>query len=196
MNEQRRHQRIRFGKPPAIKIGYDGTLGGGTVENLSLSGFMVRTAIALEVGKNFGCEFSVFGSSKIDVPAVAVSRVGDLYGARFKAGPISEVLIKDAISEAIASGHASTVNIHTEGTRKVMRIAGGLTGSLYNDFYYGLTKMGIDELDLADVTFVDDEGMRLCAKAVGRYGAKIGEMSECFAAAWEQLTRSQKALQA
>ncbi|MGE5385317.1 MAG: PilZ domain-containing protein [Betaproteobacteria bacterium] len=195
MSEQRRHQRIRFGKSPTIKIGYDGELGGGTVENLSLSGFMVRTAVPLEVGKNFGCEFSVFGSSKIDVAAVTVSRLGDLYGARFQAGPISEVLIKDAIANAVASGQASTVNVHTENGRKIMRIAGGLTGSLYNDFYYSLTKMGIDELDLSAVTYVDEEGIRLCSKAVARYGATIGAQSECFAVAWQNLKRRHGALE-
>lgn len=187
MKDQRRHQRIRFGKPPAIKIGFSGTLGKGVVENLSLSGLMLRTAVPLEVGKNFGCEFSVFGSSKIDVAAVAISRVGDLYGARFRAGPINELLIKDAIANAIASGQASTVSVHAEGDRKVMRISGGLSGSLANDFFYSLTKMGIDELDLSAVTFVDDAGLELCSKAVARYGARIGAKSECFAAAWEAL---------
>ena len=76
MEDQRRHQRIRFGSPPSIKIGYAGSTMRGTVENLSLSGIMVRTPQLLEVGKTFGCEFSVFGSPKIDVAAITISKVG------------------------------------------------------------------------------------------------------------------------
>ncbi|HJV92323.1 MAG TPA: PilZ domain-containing protein, partial [Azonexus sp.] len=67
MLDQRRHQRIRFASPPKVKIGYGGVLGGGGIENLSLSGLMVRTPLALEVGHSAGCEFSLFGSPVIDV---------------------------------------------------------------------------------------------------------------------------------
>ena len=43
MLDQRRHQRIRFGILPTVKIGYGGAIGEGSIENLSLSGLMVRT---------------------------------------------------------------------------------------------------------------------------------------------------------
>ena len=43
-------------------------------------------------------------SSVIDVTAAITSRVGNgLYGARFQAGPMSQHLVEEAISDAIAS---------------------------------------------------------------------------------------------
>ena len=89
MQDQRRHQRIRFGAPPSVKIGFGGVVGEGHIENLSLSGLMVRSSMNLEIGRLAGCEFSIFCSPLIDVPVTIVSRVGDLYGARFQTGPIN-----------------------------------------------------------------------------------------------------------
>ena len=86
MEEQRRHPRVRFGHPPPVRIGYGGRTVEGALINLSLSGLMVRAEAPMEVGRAFGCEFSLFNSPTIDVPAVIVSRQGDIYGARFKAG--------------------------------------------------------------------------------------------------------------
>ena len=43
MLDQRRHQRIRFGNLPKVSIGFGGAIGEGLIENLSLSGLMVRT---------------------------------------------------------------------------------------------------------------------------------------------------------
>ena len=187
MQEQRRHQRIRFGMPPQIKIGYAGRTEHGSVENLSLSGLMFRTSQPLEVGKTFGCEFSVFGSPKIDIAAVTISRVGDLFGAHFQAGPISDLLIKDAMATALSSGQASVVSMHRVGTRRTLRIIGGLNATLSNDFSYSLTKIGVDEINVGEVSQVDQAGLNLCLEAVAKYGACIGEQSECFAAAWQQL---------
>lgn len=89
MLDQRRHQRIRFSVPQKISIGYGGEIGEGVIENLSLSGLMMRTPMPLEISRNVGCEFSVFDSPLIDVPAAVVSRVCDLFGVRFQQGPIS-----------------------------------------------------------------------------------------------------------
>jgi hypothetical protein len=50
MQEQRRHQRIRFGLPPRVTVGYGGVLGEGVIENLSLSGMMFSTDMALDIG--------------------------------------------------------------------------------------------------------------------------------------------------
>ena len=102
MLDQRRHQRIRFSVPQKISIGYGGEIGEGVIENLSLSGLMMRTPMPLEISRNVGCEFSVFDSPLIDVPAAVVSRVCDLFGVRFQQGPISQILIDDAISAALA----------------------------------------------------------------------------------------------
>lgn len=190
MLEQRRHQRIRFGTPPSIKIGYAGRTKLGTVENLSLSGIMVRTSQPLEVGKTFGCEFSVFGSPKIDIAAVVISRVGDLFGARFQSGPISDLLIKDAMETALHSGQASIVSMHQQNGRRILRIAGGLNGSLENDFTYSLNKVGVDEIDVSDVSQVDEAGLNLCLNAVARHGANIGAQSPCFSSAWQKLEQS------
>ena len=187
MEDQRRHQRIRFGSPPSIKIGYAGSTMRGTVENLSLSGIMVRTPQLLEVGKTFGCEFSVFGSPKIDVAAITISKVGDLFGARFQSGPISDLLIRDAMDTALASGQASVVSMHKQQGRRIMRIIGGLNATLANDFFYSLTKVGVDDIDVGGVTQVDESGLNLCLNAVARHNATIGEQSECFASAWAKL---------
>lgn len=185
MEDQRRNQRIRFGTPPPVKLGIEGARAWGALENLSLSGCMVRTHLPLAVGANVACEFSIFGSSTIDIIAVVVSRVGNLFGARFKLGPISDVLVKDAIDHAISSGQASIVSMHRQNGRRVMRIAGGLNGTLANDFTYSLTKVGVDEMDLSAVTLVDAAGLELCVNAIVHHGASIGDMSECFAEAWK-----------
>lgn len=196
MEEQRRHQRIRFGSPPAIKIGFAGSTLRGTVENLSLSGIMLRTPQVLEIGKTFGCEFSVFGSPKIDIAAITISKLGDLFGARFQAGPISDLLIRDAMDTALASGQASVVSMHRQQGRRIMRIIGGLNATLANDFFFSLTKVGVDEIDVGEVSQVDEAGLNLCLNAVARHSAKIGAQSECFASAWAKLEQRLGAIRA
>jgi hypothetical protein len=185
MLDQRRHQRIRFSSPPTVRIGYGGGHDDGGIENLSLSGLMVRTSLALEIGHTAGCEFSLFGSPLIDVPLTVVSRIGDVYGGRFQTGPINQVLIEDAIEAALASGNASILSVHEVGGRKIMRITGGLNGSLRNDLMHALTRVGVDEIDLKAVTAVDQGGLALCFVATGRYGATLGSQSRCFAEAWK-----------
>jgi hypothetical protein len=184
MSEQRRHQRIRFSMPPRIRVGQFGHAGMGDLENLSLGGLMLRTAVPLNVGEIFGCEFSVFGSPLIDLKAAVVSKVGDVYSARFQTGPISQLLIQDAIEGALALGKASILSIHDLQGRKLMRISGGLNNALRNDFMHGLTRVGVAELDLSGVTAVDPDGLALCRIAVEQYGAAIGGRSSCFDAAW------------
>jgi len=183
--EQRRHQRIRFGNPPAIRIGYGGKIGEGLIVNLSLAGLMVRTDMELEIGRTAGCEFSLFGSPVIDVPASVVSRVGDLFGGRFQTGPINQVVIDDAINAALARGHASILSVNDLAGRKVIRISGGFNGELRGDFMHALTRVGIDELDLGGVSTVDQAGLALCLVATTRYGVGIGAQSEAFAEAWK-----------
>jgi hypothetical protein len=186
MLEQRRHQRIRFGLLPTVKIGFGGAVGQGLIENLSLSGLMVRTDMPLEISRNVGCEFHLFGSPLIDVPAGVVSRVGNLFGMRFQPGPINQVLIDDAIGAALAAGHASILAVRESGGRKIMRITGGLTGALRSDFMHALTRVGVDELDVEGVTFVDQGGLALCLVATTRHRVVIGDQSACFAEAWQQ----------
>lgn len=185
MQEQRRHQRIRFGVPPEAKIGYAGLTGQAAIENLSMSGMMLRTALKLEIGRTVGCEFSLFGAPWIDMPVTVVSRVGDLYGTRYQSGLINQVLIEDAINDALAAGRASVLSVHELAGRKVMRILGGLNGSLRNDFMYALTRVGVDEIDVAGVTAVEQAGLALCLVATQRHNAIIGSRSECFAGAWD-----------
>ncbi|HSG22846.1 MAG TPA: PilZ domain-containing protein [Azonexus sp.] len=184
MLDQRRHQRIRFCSPPTMKIGYGGTLGEGEIENISLSGVMLRTSMALDVGHTAGFEFSLFGSPVIDVPAAIVSRVGNLFGARFQTGPINQILIEDAINAALAVGQASIFSVHELGGRKVMRVMGGLNGTLRNDFMHALTRVGVHEIDVEAVTAVDQSGLALCLVATRRHGVEIGTQSACFARAW------------
>lgn len=184
MQEQRRHQRIRFGTAPEVRIGHAGCAGHGGVENLSLSGLMLRTDMSLTIGQSAGCEFSICGSPVIDLAVNIVSRIGDLYGARFQPGLINPVLIEDAIGGALRSGQASVLSVHELGGRKVMRIAGGLNASLRNDFMHAITRVGVDEIDLAEVTAVEQAGLAFCLVASERHGAIIGRQSEAFAAAW------------
>ena len=185
MQDQRRHQRIRFGVPPTVKIGFGGAVGEGLIENLSLSGLMLRSAMTLEIGRLAGCEFSIFSSPLIDVPVTIVSKVGDLYGGRFQTGPINQIVIEDAIDAALATGEASILSVHELNGRKVMRISGGLNGALRNDFMHALTRVGVNEIDMSGVTALDQPGLALCLVATSRHGVEIGEQSECFAAAWK-----------
>ncbi len=185
MLEQRRHQRIRFSSLPRVYLGYGGAVDVGGIENLSLSGLMVRTSLALEVGNTAGCEFSLFGSPLIDVPLSIVSRIGDVYGGRFQTGPINQVIIEDAIEAALASGHASILAVRDVGGRKIMRVIGGLNGSLRNDMMHALLRIGVEEMDLGSVTAVDQNGLALCLVATGRHNVAIGEQSQCFADAWK-----------
>ncbi len=158
---------------PLVRLGQAGASGTGRLENLSLGGLMVRTDLQLKVGEVFGCEFAIFGSALVDMSAVVVSQVGDRYSARFQAGPLSELLIADVISRALASGDGSILSINEVQGRRVMRVTGGLDGSLRNDFVHGLTKVGIDEIDLSGVTAIDSEGVELCRMARDEYRVKI-----------------------
>jgi hypothetical protein len=161
-------------------------VGEGQIENLSLNGLMVRTSMLLEISHNIGCEFSVFGSPVIDVPAAVVSRVGNVFGIRFQAGPINQITLDDAIASALATGNASILAVHELGGKKIMRISGGLGNSLRNDFMHSLTRVGVDEIDLEGVTLVDQAGLALCLVAVNRHGVTLGVQSPCFAEAWKQ----------
>lgn len=182
MREQRRHQRIRFNVLPRVRIGQYGFAGAGDLANLSLGGLMVRTELPLKVGEACGCEFTVFDSPLIDISATVVSKIGDRFGARFQAGPISECLILTAINNALASGMASILSVNDLQGSKVMRIAGGMNGSLHNDFMHSLTKTGVDKLDLSAVTEIDDVGLDLCRIAVEQHRVDIIEPSACVRA--------------
>ena len=175
MKEQRRHQRVRFGvTQPFVRLGQSGITGMGRLMNLSLGGLMVRTEMPLKIGQVFGCEFTVLGSALVDMSAVVVSRVGDdLYSARFQAGPLSEVLIEDIISRALASGDGSILSINEIQGKRVMRVVGGLNDSLRNDFIHGLENVKVDEIDLSDVTSVDSNGLELCRLAKKNYHVAI-----------------------
>ncbi|MDR1934491.1 MAG: PilZ domain-containing protein [Candidatus Accumulibacter sp.] len=162
MREQRRHQRVRFNAQPLVRFGQAGHSGAGRLENLSLGGLMVCTELPLKVGSAFGCDFSVLGSVLIDISAIVVGCVGKLYSARFQAGPVSEQLLKDEIELALSSGKGSVLSVNELQGRRVMRVAGGLNGSLRDDFMHSLTKVGVDEIDLSKVTDIDNTGAELC----------------------------------
>lgn len=186
MHEQRRHQRIRFGVAPAVRIGFGGAICDGTIENLSPQGLMARCDLPLEIGRSIGCEFRIFGSQLVDLPATVVSRIGDMFGVRFLGGPLSQVLVDDAIKGALASGKGAVLSVHDTGGKKVMRIVGGLCGSLRSDFMHALTRVGIDEIDLSAVSTVEPAGIALCLVATSRYGVTLGAMSPCVVDAWKQ----------
>jgi len=179
MKEQRKHQRIRFNTMPIVRIGQFGIAGTGTLENLAIGGLMIRTDLPLKLGEACGCEFVVFDSPLIDISATVVSKIGDLFNARFQAGPLSEWLIKEAMNGALSSGRASVLSINDLQGRKVMRVSGGLSRGLRNDFMHHLTRMGIDDLDLSGVTELDDAGIELCRVAVKQYKVRIVRASTC-----------------
>jgi hypothetical protein len=185
IQDQRRHQRIRFSQPPIVTLGFDGRRETGYIENLSLSGLVIRTTMPLEIGRLAGCEFSLFGSPLIDVPLSVVSLVGDLYGGRFQSGPVNQIIIGDAINAALRQGNASVLSIHALAGGKVMRIAGGLNGALGNDFMHALTRVGVTQIDLSGVTSIDQPGLMLCLVATRRHGVELVQPSETFATAWK-----------
>jgi len=179
MKEQRKHQRIRFNTLPSVRIGQRGLAGTGQLESLSLGGLMLRTELPLRVGEVFGCEFVVFDSPLIDMPALVVNKLGNLYGARFQLGRVREWRIQQAMNTAMASGKASVLSINDLQGRKVMRIAGGLNAGLRSDFMHSLTKMGVDDLDLSGVTEIDSVGLDLCRIAVEQHSVDIVSPSSC-----------------
>ena len=182
MKEQRKNQRSRFNGLPQLPFGQYGVVGTGELENISLGGLMSRTELLLKVGQALGCEFVIFDSPLIDMTAVVASKIGDRYGVRFQAGPISEALIQNAIDTALTTGQASVLSINDLQGRKVMRIAGGLNGGLRNDFMHSLTKMGVDEMDLSGVTEIDSAGLDLCRIAVEQHRVGIVSPSSCVRA--------------
>lgn len=193
MIEQRRHPRVRFPEPPPVRLGQAGQRGIGAIENLSLSGIMLRTELSLAIGQTVGCEFSVFGSPRIDIPATVVSKIGDVYGARFSPGPISEVLIGEAIDGALDQGKASVLTYHESEGRKVMRVCGGLNASLRGDFLHGVTQVRVSQIDLSGVRTIDADGVALCRLASEKHGILIDPVSPCVAAAWQPADRPRDA---
>lgn len=182
--EKRRHQRVRFSEPLPMQLARHGERAQGELENLSLGGLMLRCPLPLAVGDTIGCEFRVFDSPLIDIVASVVSRVGDgLYGARFQAGPMSQHLVDAAINDAIGNGAATVLTIHEGEMGKIMRIAGGLTAATRSDFLHGLERVGVIEIDLSAVTYIDADGAALCRQAVERHGADITKRSRCVEAA-------------
>jgi hypothetical protein len=161
MSEQRRHQRVRFNVPPFVRLGQAGKTGLGRLENLSLGGLMVRSELPLKVGEAFGCNFSIMGPALIDISAVIVSCLGEFYSARFQPGPVSEQLLKDEIAGALSSGKGSILSLNKLRERQIMRVAGGLNGCLSADFMHGL-KVNVVEIDLSQVTDIDQTGAELC----------------------------------
>ena len=149
------------------------------------SKFKRKNDLEFNIGDTVGCEFSLDGALLIDVPLQVVSRVGNLYGGRFRKGPLSEALIEDAIAAALAGGRASVLTLHESGGRKILRILGGLSGALSHDFMHALTRVGVDELDLDGVTRTEPAGLALCRAAVRRHGVALGRQSACFARAWQ-----------
>lgn len=184
MSDRRKHQRIRFAHPPSVRIGYGGRAGEGRIENLSLSGLMLFSPFTLVVGHVVGCEFALGRWPRLDVAARVVSHVGEFYGLRIEPGLIAPFILDEAIPGQLASGQAATLSFHTLSGKHVMRVVGGLTAVLSNDFQHALTRMGVHALDLSAVTAVDSVGLGLCRFAVARHGAHIISQSDCFAHAW------------
>lgn len=143
---------------------------------------MLQCALPLRVGAPIGCEFELFASPLIDLSALVVGRIGQRYSVRFAAGPVSACLIEEAVARGLAAGEASVLSINEVHGRRVMRVAGGLTARLRDDFMHGLTRMRVDRLDLAGVTQIDADGVDLCRVAIEQYQAGIVRPSSCVRA--------------
>ena len=182
MKERRRHQRIRFDVPPQVRLGQFGVSGSGYIESLSLGGMMLQCELSLRVGAPVGCEFELFASPLIDLSALVVGHIGQRYSVRFVAGPVSAYLIEEAVERGLAAGKASVLSINEVHGRRVMRVVGGLTARLHDDFMHGLTRMRVDRLDLAGVTQIDAAGVDLCRIAIEQYQAGIVRPSSCVRA--------------
>jgi hypothetical protein len=173
MNEQRRHQRIRFKNQPLLRLGHAGATGMGRLENLSLGGLMLRTDLPLKVGEAFGCEFSVFAPVLIDISPVVVSRVGEMFCARMQPGPVSARLLEDVVARSLAVGKASVLSVNEVQGRRVLRVLGGLNVSLRSDFLHTLSKGGVDAVDLSGVTDMDSDGAELCRIAAEEHRVDV-----------------------
>ena len=182
MKERRRHQRIRFDVPPRVRLGQFGVSGSGHIESLSLGGMMLQCELPLRVGAPVGCEFELFASPLIDLSALVVGHIGQRHSIRFVAGPVSACLIEEAVERGLAAGKASVLSINEVHGRRVMRVVGGLTARLHDDFMHGLTRMRVDRLDLAGVTQIDAAGVDLCGIAIEQYQAGIVRPSSCVRA--------------
>ena len=185
VQDRRRHQRIQFDMPQPIRIGHAGKRAIGGLENLSLGGLMCRSILPLAVGDTVTCEFRVFESPQIELLGSVTSRVGEgLYGVRFQAGPMIQHLIEDSINAAIGAGIATILSIHNLPGGKVMRVVGGLTAASRNEFMHGVERVGVSEIDLSEVTKIDEAGVSMCAQAVSRFGVRAERRSPCVQAAW------------
>ena len=143
---------------------------------------MVQCELPLRVGAPVGCEFELFASPLIDLSALVVGHIGQRYSVRFVAGPVSACLIEEAVERGLAAGKASVLSINEVQGRRVMRVTGGLTERLRDDFMHGLTHMRVDRLDLAGVTQIDAAGVDLCRIAIEQYRAGIVRPSSCVRA--------------
>lgn len=171
-----------------MRVGHAGKQCDAQLQNLSLGGLMFRADLPLAVGESIGCEFRVFDSSTIDLVAVVASKVGEgLYGVRFQAGPMSQLLIQDAIDHAVAHGFVSIVTVHEQESGRVLRVAGGMTAAAKADFSHAVQRVGVAELDLSEVTFIDKDGLSMCALAVARYGVRAERRSPCVERAWQTI---------
>lgn len=180
-----------------MKIGHQGGRADGWMENLSLGGLMCRSTLSLSVGETIGCAFRVYDSPVVDIAATVASKVGDgLFGLRFQAGPMSQYLLQDAINGAIAQGKASILSIHDLQGKKVLRVAGGLTVASRNDFMHGVSRVGVAEIDLSEVTLIDPEGLNMCALAVSKYGVRADRRSPCVDNVWRNIPPEAFAAQA
>ncbi len=183
MQEQRRHPRIRFFQPLPASVGRSGKILRAELHNLSLGGVLLRTDLPLAAGDRFGLEFALQGLG-LDLAPVAVNRLGELIGARFETGPVSQHLLEVAMADALSKGVASVLSLHTLDGHKVMRIAGALNLSLRNDFLFSLEKMGVAEIDLSEVSLVDPDGLALCVVAAEKYHVQVSRLSPVVAARW------------
>lgn len=173
MGEQRRHQRARFTAPPAIALAQTGVSGNGSLINLSLSGMLIQTALPLTLGEVMGCRLSLTGHAHLDFSATVITRIGDLFGIRFKPGAITRALLSDGLNHALACGDASKFSLREVQGQMTIEITGGLRKNLENDFEHALRHYRIHVIDLQQVTYADRAGLNLCNMSVERYGTKI-----------------------
>ncbi len=180
MQEKRRHQRVKCAGMSPFCIGVFGTEGKAELENISSSGLMMRSDLQLAIGRTVGVALALPNFPSLYASLTVVSRLGGLVGARFRAGPLNQVLIDALIVEMLSRGVASAANVHEIGGRKILRVAGGLNESLTEDLIYFFERVGVDELDASEVTMVNVAGLTPCLERLREGKLVLRAGSPCF----------------
>ena len=188
MQERRRHQRVRCTHLPPFSIWAACGLGQGSLENLSISGVMLRTDLALRVGQPVGLAVGGLRGHAFETVASVVSRVGDLIGLRFRNAPLAMPHIEAIISDLLQRGEASAATLHDLGGQKTLRVCGGFTPAIDAELRHFVERVANGQLDVGEVTAVDPTTLAHCLPALLTGQIKLAAASPVFLKAYQEAT--------